>query len=604
MSIHKSKIKVLSASLLTMLVVSILSSQIQVKAEDDQTAVEEHTEYSEKAGKITTMDIDTFSNMEIVYKEPITLENPDGGFGGDGITEDTVRAIAANSKSGILAPNLSSSQTIPVYTSSTTSAAYADISGHINYSGVFPFYDSTSSRYKITIAGLEGWVDKASFKAYLPSEAKQVNHYDVVNGVLKHYISLNATSPNGGYGLINNGPAPSYLKTKTNYYSSDGHYFYTDMNVMISDYQANSRARSVNAGNPFYNYYQFINYRAPSKITTSQINSYITNKKGFTSRPKNYDAMTPSQSELYNLAPALVNYGSTFGLNHMLTLGIAINESAWGRSFLAVDRKNLFGHSAYDSYPGGANAYETAENGVHHHNTRHLNWFYMDASGDPEAWTYEGGLLGNKKTGVNVHYASDPFWGEKAAQFYYEIDSHYGNIDYNSAKTGVTNTTNINIRLHPRTYDSPVRYTLDHKNMSLYIIEEVTGEAVGGNTKWYKIASDPMVDANANRGLMQTIKPSNAHRVAPYNRDYSYFYIHSSYVDIIFDGSNNSGVSSVLGDVNNDGRVTLVDVIRVHKHYKKIESIPSDLIKNVDFNNNGVINLQTVIKVHKIYKGR
>ena len=32
---------------------------------------------------------------------------------------------------------------------------------------------------------------------------------------------------------------------------------------------------------------------------------------------------------------------------------------------------------------------------------------------DPEDWRYFGGYLGNKGSGANVKYASDPFWGEK-----------------------------------------------------------------------------------------------------------------------------------------------------------------------------------------------
>lgn len=41
---------------------------------------------------------------------------------------------------------------------------------------------------------------------------------------------------------------------------------------------------------------------------------------------------------------------------------------------------------------------------------------------DPSDWTYFGGYLGNKQLGANVKYASDPFWGEKAAQHAFAID--------------------------------------------------------------------------------------------------------------------------------------------------------------------------------------
>ena len=35
---------------------------------------------------------------------------------------------------------------------------------------------------------------------------------------------------------------------------------------------------------------------------------------------------------------------------------------------------------------------------------------------------YYGSHLGDKESGINVKYASDPYWGEKAASFYYRLD--------------------------------------------------------------------------------------------------------------------------------------------------------------------------------------
>ena len=35
---------------------------------------------------------------------------------------------------------------------------------------------------------------------------------------------------------------------------------------------------------------------------------------------------------------------------------------------------------------------------------------------------YHGGFFGDKAGGMNVRYASDPYWGEKAADFYRTFD--------------------------------------------------------------------------------------------------------------------------------------------------------------------------------------
>lgn len=41
---------------------------------------------------------------------------------------------------------------------------------------------------------------------------------------------------------------------------------------------------------------------------------------------------------------------------------------------------------------------------------------------NPEDSRYHGSWFGDKASGINVNYASDPYWGEKAASFYYQLD--------------------------------------------------------------------------------------------------------------------------------------------------------------------------------------
>ena len=40
----------------------------------------------------------------------------------------------------------------------------------------------------------------------------------------------------------------------------------------------------------------------------------------------------------------------------------------------------------------------------------------------PKDYRYNGGFLGNKASGLNVKYASDPYWGEKAANIVWRLD--------------------------------------------------------------------------------------------------------------------------------------------------------------------------------------
>ena len=54
--------------------------------------------------------------------------------------------------------------------------------------------------------------------------------------------------------------------------------------------------------------------------------------------------------------------------------------------------------------------------------------------------------LGNKKLGANVWYASDPFWGEKAVSYMYEMDKYISGsgtlIENNKYQLGIYNSAN------------------------------------------------------------------------------------------------------------------------------------------------------------------
>ena len=81
-----------------------------------------------------------------------------------------------------------------------------------------------------------------------------VSYYAVSGGKLIHYISQDLNKLPVSF--INNGTAPSYLNEGVKkYYNYDGHYFYTDYAVMLSDYQNNTNGQTpVNAGSAFYNF--------------------------------------------------------------------------------------------------------------------------------------------------------------------------------------------------------------------------------------------------------------------------------------------------------------------------------------------------------------
>ena len=119
------------------------------------------------------------------------------------------------------------------------------------------------------------------------------------------------------------------------------------------------------------------------------------------------------------MGAALKEAENTYGVNALLTLSVAINESGWGQSRIAKDKNNLFGMGAIDSDPyNGAYSYPSTRESV----LDFTQNFISNGYANPRDWRYWGSFLGNKNLGANVKYASDPFWGEKAASFAMQID--------------------------------------------------------------------------------------------------------------------------------------------------------------------------------------
>ena len=131
----------------------------------------------------------------------------------------------------------------------------------------------------------------------------------------------------------------------------------------------------------------------------------------------------------------LVNTGQYFnavrnkyGVNGTLQYVMGIHESGWGKNSIAMNKNNLFGINATDSNPGqDANHFNSVEDCIYTHAQRYISWGYTDPIDD---WRYFGAHVGNKGSGMNVKYASDPFWGEKIAGWYYRLDQANGMKDY------------------------------------------------------------------------------------------------------------------------------------------------------------------------------
>lgn len=526
-------------------------------------------------------------------------ENPEvpslGGEDNETVTVlNQMRSFSAGARAqrteGIIEPNGSGKSTILLYNKSTGEAARTYISDGVLYSGVFPFYKKENNRYQIQIAGAVGWVNASNFREYSFAEAKSMNMYKVnSDNELVHYISRGANQTKAATILL--GPAPSYLRQGVNYYSADGHYFYTNLKTMVADLKLNKNAGALNSTNPWYNYYQFLSNRAKSAVTAQDINKYLA-RKGYTAAPSpkvtEVENLKPNDSLLVGSESHFINEGKKYGINPLITFGTAVNESGWGRSNIALKDKNIFGHEAYDSSPESATVYESVGMSISNHMTHFLNWHYMDVT---EA-NYFGGYLGDKQSGINVKYSSDPFWGEKAAEYFYIMDWYMGMKDYKQYTIGLVTSSGSPSVYKEANGSSASIYKLNVTGQHVLILDEIKK----GSEVWYKIAADPLL--TSNRDLMPwdtTTRPFKT----PYNENHNYGYVKGSEVKTVA-GKLHKETNMKRGDVNGDGKISLIDLAMVKSHLLGNSKLSGDSFARADVNGDGKLSLLdlAMIKSH------
>ncbi len=390
--------------------------------------------------------------------------------------------------------------------------AITGISGytHGQYGADAAYIGMENGKVKFMLAGVVGLVDSSDVQVLSLSQVKSKSYYQVSGGNLYHKICTDMTT-SGTYYSINNGTAPDCLKTNTTYYSYDGHYFYTNYNTMLTDYRNESRKNSVNSTEPFFNYYQYLPLRSQTNYTGTQLNTLINSKVG-------------TSSKMYNTGNTLVTMQDTYGVNALLMTGVAANESAWGKSNIALTKNNLFGLNAVDSSPGqSANYYSDVSTCIQDFAETYMSKRYLR----PGYTYHKGGFLGNKASGINVSYASDPYWGEKAAQYAYMLDANGGNRDYGKYTLGIKDCmpygdTVLNVRKEAST-SSTVLYKTPAQSQYAFILLNGGQE----NNGFYKVQSEPVLNTSRSAIVTTTGK---------YNFTGMYLYASSDYISIVNTG--------------------------------------------------------------------
>ena len=358
---------------------------------------------------------------------------------------------------------------------------------------------------------------KKEIVSYTNCGEKEISYYSIIDGYLIHSYTyyngdniLSSTSTRVGY-------KPDYMQIGTKYYSYDGHYFYNDFAKMISDYQNGGYGNAVNAGTPYYNYYQYLSMHTKAPFTPEQYNSYIAaNKK---------------ESVMLTTGNAFASAQNTYTINALLMFGVAINESGWGTSSIAKEKNNLFGLNAVDSSPGAsANTFKSVEHCI---NEFAYEWVHKDYLNGGD-FRYRGPHLGDKHSGMNVKYASDPYWGEKAAARGYYFDTN--KIDYGRYTIGIASSGKISC-YKEADVASTVIYTTDSSDgTNIYDYPVVILDSIQSNGVWfYKIVSDMSLKSD------RSARDVNAH----YDSNRDYVYVKASDIRVVFEGSGNIEIPDI-----------------------------------------------------------
>ena len=237
--------------------------------------------------------------------------------------------------------------------------------------------EAKDGRIPVKISGLSGYMNKSDLVA-VSSDSDFIPHYSSDGNYLYHELSP--------YASIRVAPHSSSMAIGKKYYSADGINF-----------------ENFTVENPFL----FRDLRKPTNYTAEELN-------------KVYSLMNIQGSRLAGKGEVFKEAEKRYQVNALYLMAHSALESAWGRSQIAKDKNNFFGIAAYDTTPyDSAKSFDNVDKGI----LGAAKWIrenYID-----EGRTH----LGNKSSGMNVLYASDPYWGEKIASIMMTINSKLGEKD-------------------------------------------------------------------------------------------------------------------------------------------------------------------------------
>ena len=236
---------------------------------------------------------------------------------------------------------------------------------------------SDDKRLAITISGLSGYMKTEDLQA-LDASKDFIPYYESDGHRFYHYVAQNASIPVASH--------LSDMEVGKKYYSADGLHF-----------------DGFNLENPFL----FKDLTEATNYSAEDLD-------------KVFNLLNIDNSLLENKGATFKEAEEHYHINALYLLAHSALESDWGRSKIAKDKNNFFGITAYDTTPYlSAKTFDDVDKGILGA-TKWIKENYIDRGRT---------FLGNKASGMNVEYASDPYWGEKIASVMMKINEKLGGKD-------------------------------------------------------------------------------------------------------------------------------------------------------------------------------
>ncbi|MFF5996381.1 glucosaminidase domain-containing protein [Lysinibacillus sp. KU-BSD001] len=351
------------------------------------------------------------------------------------------------------------------------------------------YVDATADYVKVHVAGQDMYVKHEDVTLIPTAAAKGQSYYSADDKGLWHRIYHHHAGTYDSSYLI--GDKPAFLQRNVKYYSTDGANFVDANGQVVGE---------------SYAYFQYISPRVPTSYSAEQLNAFIAKELQAREQSGNkLYANATTKSPLQNMGALLKEMEKQYRINALLILSTAIHESNYGMSCHAQNYNNLFGLKVTDTNSAcstnvdktSSKYFPSIEKNVQAL-VESLNQYYLDPlnMGD---WRYNGVALGNKMIGMNVRYASDPYWGSKIAGHMYRADQALGGKDYKKYRLGFTSTANVSVRTAPlvttgaqdnRAYQYKLDWTIKRLDHMPITLSNTSSEKVD----WLRVISERATD--------------------------------------------------------------------------------------------------------------